>query len=102
MSRFTLSIFNQFHIFQKLFVADPEKRLGGGPDDGKELRAHPWFAGVDWDQIYNKQIKPPFKPRLGSDTDVRYIDSAFTDQKVGESPESAHDSLPSGGDGSNK
>ena len=53
-------------------MADPEKRLGGGVEDATELMGHPWFAGVDWNMIMQKVIKPPFKPRLTSDTDVRY------------------------------
>jgi hypothetical protein len=57
---------------------------------------HPWFAGVDWDMIFNKQIKPPFKPKLQSAVDVRYIDETFTKQKLGETPESMADSLKGG------
>jgi hypothetical protein len=58
--------------------------------------AHPWFAGVDWDMILRKEIKPPFKPRLQSNTDVRYIDETFTKLKVNNSPESLVDSLKGG------
>lgn len=57
---------------------------------------HSWFAGVDWNMIYNKQVKPPFKPKLQSNTDTRYIDDAFTSQVVAESPESLADSLKYG------
>lgn len=83
-------------LLSKLFVADPDQRLGGGPDDGLELMNHPWFAGVDWNMIMQKQIKPPFKPKLQSKTDVRYIDETFTKQKVNNSPESLVDSLKGG------
>ncbi len=79
-----------------MFVADPDKRLGGGPEDGLELRKHSWFAGVDWDMIMQKQIKPPFKPKLQSATDVRYIDETFTSQNLNNSPESLVDSLKGG------
>ena len=80
----------------RLFVADPEKRLGGGQDDGLELMRHPWFAGVDWEMILTKQIKPPFKPKLQSKIDVKYVDPEFTKQKVNNSPESLVDSLKGG------
>jgi len=75
-------------LLQKLFVADPAKRLGGGPTDALEIMQHSWFAGVDWNQIINKKIKPPFKPKLASETDVRYVDDMFKEQKIGETPES--------------
>ena len=59
-------------------MADPNKRLGGGPGDVEEIKAHPWFSGVDWNLILNKQIKPPFKPRISSQEDLKYIDETFT------------------------
>lgn len=58
---------------------------------------HPWFAGVDWDMILRKQIKPPFKPKLQSDTDLRYIPDEFTSIDVRGSVESSiTDSLMDG------
>ena len=57
---------------------------------------HPWFAGVDWKMIETKQIKPPFKPRLTSNTDVRYIDESFLAQELQDSPESMAGSLKGG------
>ncbi len=37
-------------------------RLGnlfGGSDD---VKAHPWFCGVDWDAILHKKIAAPIRP----------------------------------------
>jgi serine/threonine protein kinase SCH9 len=39
---------------------------------------HPWFAGVDWNMILNKQIKPPFKPIMRSDVDTPNVEKMFT------------------------
>ena len=47
---------------------------------------HPWFEGVDWNLIYNKKIKPPFRPRLTSKTDVKNFDTMFTSQTPNETP----------------
>lgn len=43
---------------------DPNKRLGYRQGDGglADIKAHPWFKGIDWDAIYNKQVVPPFEP----------------------------------------
>jgi serine/threonine protein kinase len=39
-------------LLSKLFVADPNARIGCGPSGAQEIINHPWFAGVDWSMIY--------------------------------------------------
>jgi protein-serine/threonine kinase len=51
-------------LLSKLFVADPNARIGCGPSGAQEIINHPWFAGVDWNLIYQKTIKPPFVPKI--------------------------------------
>lgn len=43
---------------------DPNKRLGYRPGGGgfEDLKAHPWFTGIDWNALYNKEVVPPFEP----------------------------------------
>ena len=38
---------------------DPNKRLGSGTRDAQEIKEHPYFKDVNWDDIYNKKLKPP-------------------------------------------
>jgi hypothetical protein len=57
----------------QLFVVDPFKRLGANGAD--EIKAHPFFAGIDWPKLANMEVTPPFKPdvcalRMGLDMDV--------------------------------
>jgi hypothetical protein len=33
-----------------------------------------FFKPIDWDKLYRKEIDPPFKPRVQSDTDTCYFD----------------------------
>ena len=75
-------------LLTKLFVVDPTKRLGSGPTGGDEIMNHPWFAGVDWNAIKDKKIKPPFKPKLQSATDVKNFDTMFTGMSTAETPAS--------------
>ncbi|KAJ9096215.1 hypothetical protein QFC20_006458 [Naganishia adeliensis] len=35
-------------------------KLGGG--GLQDIKAHPWFQGVDWEGIYRKEVAPPFEP----------------------------------------
>jgi len=47
-------------LLQKLFVADPMRRLGA--NGAHEIKAHPYFAGVDWYRLHALEIPPPFVP----------------------------------------
>lgn len=49
-------------------LSDVEERLGshGG---ASEIRAHPFFAGVDWQRMYD--AKPPYRPALEHELDTQ-------------------------------
>ena len=66
------------YILTKLFIKDPEKRLGSGPNGLEDIKSQPFFSSINWDSILEKKIKPPFTPKLRSETDTRYIDPDFT------------------------
>lgn len=69
-------------LLSGLLEKDPNKRLGSGPSDVKDIAAHVFFAPINWDDLYHKRITPPFKPQVSSETDTRYFDSVFTAQDV--------------------
>lgn len=60
-----------------LLNRNPKHRLGA-IDDGRELRAHAFFADIDWDALRQKKIPPPFKPHLTSELDISNFDPEFT------------------------
>lgn len=60
-----------------LLNRNPKHRLGA-MDDGRELRAHPFFSDIDWEALRQKKIPPPFKPHLMSETDTSNFDPEFT------------------------
>lgn len=43
----------------------------------EEIKGHIFFATIDWDALYKKEIRPPFKPAVRED-DAFYFDSEFT------------------------
>lgn len=67
-------------ILSKILIKDPLKRLGGGERDGYEVMEHPFFYNIDWKKLYDREIKPPFIPKVTSDTDVSNFDKVFTDE----------------------
>uniref|UniRef100_A0A3Q4HC88 non-specific serine/threonine protein kinase n=1 Tax=Neolamprologus brichardi TaxID=32507 RepID=A0A3Q4HC88_NEOBR len=69
-------------LLSGLLFKDPNKRLGGGPDDAKEIMRHSFFSGIDWQDVYDKKLVPPFKPQVTSETDTRYFDEEFTAQTI--------------------
>ena len=49
------------NLLRKLLERNPEKRIGSSNLDAEEIKRHPYFKDVNWDDIYNKKIKAPFK-----------------------------------------
>ncbi|KAH7138984.1 kinase-like domain-containing protein [Dendryphion nanum] len=60
-----------------LLNRNPKHRLGA-TRDAEELKAHPFFADIDWDALAKKNVVPPFKPKLKSELDVSNFDPEFT------------------------
>lgn len=74
------------HFLHGLLIKDPNKRLGGGPEDAREIMIHPFFRGLNWRDLLEKKIQPPFVPEITSDTDTRYFDRQFTTEPVNLTP----------------
>ncbi|KAG7273778.1 hypothetical protein CRUP_003278 [Coryphaenoides rupestris] len=68
-------------IIQELLQKDPEKRLGAGEQDAKEVKTHLFFQAVDWEALLAKKVKPPFVPLVKTPEDVSNFDEEFTHLK---------------------
>jgi len=69
-------------LIQNLLIVDPIKRLGQGPDGSQNIKNHPFFKGVNWNDAWERKIKPPFIPKLKNDIDLKYFDTMFTDEPI--------------------
>ena len=65
-------------ICTKLLHKDPTQRLGSGPTDAEEIKAHPWFEAIDWDKIQSKTCVPPYQPQLDQADDTKHFLPEFT------------------------
>ncbi|OBZ84141.1 Protein kinase C-like 1 [Choanephora cucurbitarum] len=65
-------------ICEALLERNPEKRLGGGKGDAQEIKNHPFFAGVDWEDMLAKRVTPPFLPTISGRADTSNFDEEFT------------------------
>jgi len=51
-------------LLSKLFVKNPDERLGGGVRGAEDIKEHPWLNMINWDLLLQKKYQPPFVPVL--------------------------------------
>ena len=65
-------------LMNKMLCMDPKQRLGANtgekyPSGGAEIKAHPWFNGVNWDTLLEDEAQ--FVPAPENLEDTEYFDS---------------------------
>uniref|UniRef100_A0A1I8MIG7 non-specific serine/threonine protein kinase n=1 Tax=Musca domestica TaxID=7370 RepID=A0A1I8MIG7_MUSDO len=70
----------------KMLHKDPKKRLGGNSPNATEIKSHPFFRGINWNELKSKRRKAPFKPALDSEDDTQNFSEEFTKQPAIDSP----------------
>uniref|UniRef100_A0A3P8VZX2 Ribosomal protein S6 kinase n=1 Tax=Cynoglossus semilaevis TaxID=244447 RepID=A0A3P8VZX2_CYNSE len=73
-------------LLRALFKRNPANRLGAGPDGVEEIKRHRFFASIDWNKLYKKEVRPPFKPTVGRPEDTFHFDPEFTSRTPTDSP----------------
>lgn len=73
-------------LISKLLNRDPSRRLGGGPNGGRDIMAHPFYESIDWDKLMRKEIEPPFKPDVSSVDDITNVPEMFQNMAAVDSP----------------
>ncbi|KAJ1650619.1 hypothetical protein IWQ61_008626 [Dispira simplex] len=68
-----------------LLDRNPQARLGAGPSGSRDVKAHPFFADVNWERLYNKQETPPYNPGVTGIFDLRHIDPSFSNESISSS-----------------
>ena len=77
------------NIISKFLEKDPGTRLGRKGLD--EIKKHPFFSGINFDDLNKKKIKPPFRPNfskeeqdLTNNFDEEYLKLEISDSPIGD------------------
>uniref|UniRef100_A0A6B2L8U3 Protein kinase domain-containing protein n=1 Tax=Arcella intermedia TaxID=1963864 RepID=A0A6B2L8U3_9EUKA len=65
-------------LILRLLDRNPDTRL----TDPDKIKAHPWFSGINWDQLLRKEVEPPFKPQLTSSHSIEMFDQDFIQKSI--------------------
>lgn len=77
---------NAKQILSELLDRSPKTRLGS-TNDADDIKAHTFFADIDWDKLLAKEIKPPFKPQVTEGKmDVGNVDDEFKQETPKDTP----------------
>ncbi|KAM4029006.1 serine/threonine-protein kinase Sgk3 isoform 2-T3 [Anomaloglossus baeobatrachus] len=71
-------------ILEELLEKDPKQRLGS-KDDFNEIKKHPFFSTINWTEMVEKKISPPYHPHVDGPDDISNFDTEFTDVMVPDS-----------------
>ncbi|XP_018409716.1 PREDICTED: serine/threonine-protein kinase Sgk3 [Nanorana parkeri] len=71
-------------ILEELLEKDPKQRLGSN-NDFEEIKYHPFFTCINWNDLAEKKIPPPYDPHVDGPDDISNFDTEFTNAMVPDS-----------------
>ena len=74
-------------LISEFLVREPRARLGGKGNDVNEIKEHSIFRFVNWEALFRKETKPPWKPpapggSFKNSYDISNFESTFTNLPV--------------------
>jgi len=76
-------------ICKAFLTKNPAKRLGRGANGEDEIKGNLFFRRIDWDKIEQREIQPPFKPKITDPRLAENFDEQFKNLKVELTPRTA-------------
>jgi len=66
------------NLITRFLDKNPETRL----QEIQEIKAHPYFQGINWERLYLKEIQPPYIPNVKTKESTDLIDKQFTNMDI--------------------
>lgn len=60
-----------------LLQMNEANRLGSGENGARDIKSSSFFAVIDFDKLFKKEILPPFKPDVSGALDTKYVPKAY-------------------------
>ena len=60
-----------------LLRVNENERLGSGDNGALDIQKTDFFATIDFDKLYKKEIPPPFHPDVSNELDTKYVPKAY-------------------------
>ena len=67
-------------LIRKLLVVAPASRLGGSIRGGRDVKAHPFFAPLNFAKLVQREVAAPFVPPITSALDASNFDQSWEDE----------------------
>lgn len=71
-------------IIQKMLDKDRKNRLGQ-QNDVEDILSHPWFKGLDIQELLSKKVQAPYIPKAKDAMDLQNFDAEVRKQAIDES-----------------
>jgi len=80
------------HLLEQLLQKDRSKRLGNSETDFEDIKIHQFFRTINFQELYEKKIDPPYNPNVSGQMDLKHFDPEFVREPVPASVTKVNDS----------
>ncbi|KAH0793265.1 AGC family protein kinase [Histomonas meleagridis] len=69
-------------FISRLLDRNPSTRMGASEEDAEEIKRHPFFSSLNFDDVLNKRYTPEWIPVMKNETDTHNFDEEFTQEEA--------------------